>query len=841
MKNIFLLLLLFTGMVKAQIVNIPDANFKAALVNAGNAPENQVAYKADGTFVSIDTNADGEIQVSEAAEIDGGLKLNALSIGFGITNLSGLEAFTNISEFNCSNNFIGNLNTGLLPVSLKSLVCAQSGLTTLDVSSLPNLVTLDCNENAITTLNVSNMLFLRELFCHINALSSLNVSGSTALIKISCGENQLTALNLSGLINLKILWCHTNQLTSLDITVLDALEEFYCYDNAITSINFGSISNLKRFACSDNQISSLDVSQFINMEEFGCGQNNLTSLDVSQNTNLRFLSFGSNNITSIDVSMLNKLRSLDCSFTLLTTLDAGALVNIESISCMGTFIETLYIKNGTQENIDYTLTSNLIYVCADENEVESVQYYLELVGEESVVVNSYCDFTPGGNYNTISGTTTFDYDNDGCDTLDLHVSHVRLNINDGTNQGATFTNNIGNYTFFTEAGSFGISASMENPAWFNFSPSAVTIPFGDDNNNTVIQDFCITANGLHPDLEIVVAPIASAMPGFDALYQIVYKNKGNHTLSGNITFTYDDAHLDFVNATMTPDTQSIGLLNWNYTDLLPFENRSLYVTLNVNMPSDTPAVNIGDVLHFEATITPVIGDEIPADNLSVYNETVVGSYDPNNITCIEGPVVPPSEIGNYLHYIINFENTGTFPAENIVVKTEVDASKFDIGSLQLMNTNFPVDARISGNKVEFIFKNIQLPIGGHGHILLKIKTNATLVVGDAVANRADIFFDYNFPIDTGLANTVFQTLSNTDFEIDDSVLVAPNPASSEVIVKADNVIKSMQLYDAQGRIITTNLTNTLESKLDVSSYGNGIYFIKIITEKGIKVQKLQKD
>ncbi len=29
MKNIFLLMLLFTGMVKAQIVNIPDANFKA--------------------------------------------------------------------------------------------------------------------------------------------------------------------------------------------------------------------------------------------------------------------------------------------------------------------------------------------------------------------------------------------------------------------------------------------------------------------------------------------------------------------------------------------------------------------------------------------------------------------------------------------------------------------------------------------------------------------------------------------------------------------------------------------------------------------------------------------
>ena len=304
---------------------------------------------------------------------------------------------------------------------------------------------------------------------------------------------------------------------------------------------------------------------------------------------------------------------------------------------------------------------------------------------------------------------------------------------------------------------------------------------------------------------------------------------------------FNDAVLDFISASQATFSQAVGNINWQYTNLLPFESRTITVTLNVNSPTETPAVNIGDELNFVVSTFPLEADENPQDNTFQYVQTVVGSYDPNDITCLEGDVVPPSEIGNYLHYAINFENTGTFPAENVVVKTEVDAAKFDIGSLQLMNTNFPVDARIIGNKVEFIFKNIQLPIGGHGHILLKIKTNATLIVGDAVENKANIYFDYNFPIDTGLANTVFQTLSNTDFEIDDSVLVAPNPASNEVIVKADNVIKSIQLYDAQGRIITTSLTNTLESKLDVSSYGNGIYFLKIITEKGMQVQKLQKD
>jgi hypothetical protein len=177
----------------------------------------------------------------------------------------------------------------------------------------------------------------------------------------------------------------------------------------------------------------------------------------------------------------------------------------------------------------------------------------------------------------------------------------------------------------------------------------------------------------------------------------------------------------------------------------------------------------------------------------------------------------------------------------VVVKTEIDAAKFDIGYLQLMNSNFAVDARITGNKVEFIFENIQLPIGGHGHILLKVKNQNTLVTGDAVANRGDIYFDYNFPIDTGLANTVFQGLLNTIAVRDNSVAVYPNPAYNDVTIMADNKIKSIELYDAQGRIILTSLKDELESKLDVSTYAKGIYFLKITTEKGALVQKLLKE
>ena len=99
-------------------------------------------------------------------------------------------------------------------------------------------------------------------------------------------------------------------------------------------------------------------------------------------------------------------------------------------------------------------------------------------------------------------------------------------------------------------------------------------------------------------------------------------------------------------------------MSWDFANLLPFESRSINVIMQINAPTDTNPVNIGDVLQFTSSIMPMAGDESTVDNLFQLNQTVVGSFDPNDITCIEGEVVAPSYIGEYLHYVINFENTG---------------------------------------------------------------------------------------------------------------------------------------------------------------------------------------
>lgn len=561
--------------------------------------------------------------------------------------------------------------------------------------------------------------------------------------------------------------------------------------------------------------------------QFVTGTLNIANSNISDLTGLEFFT---------------NLTGLFCVSNLFVEVDVSHIQGNEFDFSNNPNLQHINLKNGFNNDCiifpfpgyDYTCAMflglpNLQYICVDEG--ENINWSIQA----GVELNSYCSFNPGGNYNTITGTLTYDANSNGCDTNDAFFPNIKMKMQQWGLDSYTFSNNSGNYKFYTTFADQSVEPIFENPTYFNPSPASAVISFP-DTNLTAIQDFCITPNGIHPDLEIVLAPVTPARPGFDAVYNLVIKNKGNQTLSGNVYLYYDDAVLDFVSATVVP-AQTLGLLTWAYADLWPFEARSFFVTLNVNSPTETPAVNISDQLIFNAATNPVDGNEITFS----LAQTVVGSFDPNDIACLEGEIVSPSEIGNYLHYMVNFENTGNYAAENVVVKIEIDANKFDVASLQLLDSSTPLDARVTGNKVEFIFKNIQLAgPGGHGNILLKIKTKNNLITGDMVSKNANIYFDYNAPVTTLPFDTTFQILGLNNPNVDDSIAVFPNPTSNFVTVKSKNTIKSLQLFDVQGRLLQTNFSNQKETKMDISEKANGVYFIKITSEGGVKIERIVK-
>ncbi|MFT3795361.1 leucine-rich repeat domain-containing protein [Flavobacterium sp.] len=881
MKKLLLLLLLLASVAHAQIVNIPNANFKMKLLAA--SPANQTACK-NGVYVKIDTNNDSNIQLSEAMAID---SLNVTSSM--IADMTGIASFTNLKKLDCTSNQIAALDVSAL-TGLRTLDCANNAIATLNVTGLADLQRLYFYSNQVSTiigissltglkffyggdndmlsLDLSSSPNLEELFCNSNNLSLLNVSGLSHLADLACSGNELTALNVSGLGSLKNLTCFENNLGSLNLTGLSNLETLICYDNGLTAMAVGSLPKLKNLnieqnqltgnldltdcpllesvRVAGNQITGLDVSGLqhlvtINASDIFLGNGLLQTINASGCTSLYVIYADSNMLTEVNVTGCIGLYAVYASHNQLTAFDVSDSPNLEAVYLGDNQLERVYMKNGGQEYVDFAANPNLAFVCADESEIAGIQNAFNSQQLTAAVVNSYCSFAPGGDYNTLTGTVSFDENGNGCGGNDPGFSNVRIKVQTDFGNSIVFSEPNGVYNFYTPFDPAIIATvQLENPAYFNIMPPSAVVNFS-GTNTTLNQSFCISPNGVYHDMEVLVVPIDQPRPGFDAHYKIIFKNKGNQLATGTVNFTFNDAIFDLVGSSPNASNQSSGLLQYDYSGIFPFETRTVLVTLNLNGPMEIPAVNLGDVVDIGAVVTaPDVTDALPEDNTALLHQTVVGSFDPNDKHCLEGTTVNPSQIGQYLHYVINFENTGSAAAENIVVKDVIDQTKFDIESLQLVSASHENTTRIAGNKVEFIFEGIHLAPEGKGHVVFKIKTKSDLAVNSSVSNKADIFFDYNFPVITEPAVTTFTLLGTEKFTADASIRIFPNPVRDIVKVKADGNIQSVTVYDAQGRLLQTQISDAAETAVNFQGYSAGIYYLKVGTASGQVTQSIVK-
>lgn len=221
--SLFYILVLCTTLCVAQIVTIPDANFKNALVN-----ENVVDIDGDETGdIDVDTNNDGEIQLSEA------LKVLSLNVSLkNISSMEGIQSFTNLEILNCYSNTIISLDITPL-TSLEKLDCAINDLIGLDISQNVNLEWLECHSNQLTSLNVSQNSNLGTLSTGWNKINVLDVSKNQGLFQFYCENNLLSSINLSQ--NPELMWFrgNNNLLTSLDVKNgdIEMIAEMRAYAN----------------------------------------------------------------------------------------------------------------------------------------------------------------------------------------------------------------------------------------------------------------------------------------------------------------------------------------------------------------------------------------------------------------------------------------------------------------------------------------------------------------------------------------------------------------------------------------------------------------------------------
>ncbi|WP_136668009.1 T9SS type A sorting domain-containing protein [Flavobacterium sp. H122] len=879
----------------AQIINFPDTELNSRLLSASSS--NTISKDLNGNYFKIDANNNGAIEVSEALNVSY-LDINSYSTydnnGFPvyvnpIYDLKGLEEFKNIGYIDCSGNYLSVVIDFRQFLKLKTLIAKHCDLVYGDllIDNMKSLEYIDIWANRMNNINLTGLTNLKVLKCLGNELVNLDVRALTNLEEIDCYSNALISLRVDGLIKLKKLICHYNNLSSIDLTGLDNLEvlnirnnnfsnisilhlnkiiEFIADKNNFTSMDLHGLTTLKSVSLTENSLNNIDLSNTINLENLYCQNNQLGDINLTGLSNLKNLNVDYNKLTTLDIRGLSFLNSVNCKFNtisnflsdknnqftyfyandnLIEYLDLSTNKKIYTLSIDNNKLKNLNLKNGKIEgDLGFENNPDLQFICADEEQLETINGKISQYGYSNCHVNSYCTFRPGGDFYTVSGVNRFDADSNGCDLQDGLISNVKYKITKGSTEGYFVSNNSGNYRIDLQAGTYNVKPEIENNNYFTISPSELNFSFN-QNSTPFTQDFCITPNGIHSDVEIFVLSADDARPGFDANYKIVYKNKGNQVENGSVNLTFDDSKMDFVSANTAP-AQSTGSLIWNYTNLQPFETRIIDVVLNINSPMESPAVNGGDVLSYTAIITSWNIDELPNDNSFILNQTVVNSFDPNDITCLEGASVSTSKVGDYMHYMIRFENTGSANATNIVVKDLVDIAKYDVNSIIPINGSHDFYTRINGDKVEFIFENINLPFAdatNDGYVSFKIKTKSTLVAGDTFSKNANIYFDYNFPIVTNTATTTIAALSNQDFEFKNYFTLYPNPVNNSLTIETKDAIEvsSINIYNTLGQMVLVVPNAQNVKTVDVSSLTSGNYFIKINSDKGTSNTKFVKN
>lgn len=750
--------------------------------------------------------------------------------------------------------------------SLDSVVLSKMIVESLKLINLPEFKTFIYYRNdGIHELDLNNLslehveidgLFSDITDVYLTNLSNIKTIDIHALDSVVLDNvNSLESIRLTGVFT-------QNNLEFVDFPNLDSIT----IENYLNEIHLENIPNLKYLNLSRNLLNELSIKDLPSLEKFIFQFNNISSsleIEFQNVNNLSYLDFfGSRNIDYLDLSELQMLSYLD--------------LNLDGAS--NSTIDYLNLKNG-KENIDFFRTSQEVkYVCVDgTSEIEDLIDKSPEIGTPSF--SDYCSFIPGGSFSTISGIVYYDNGSGVCDTPFAIANEAAFSLSSNVESITKFIGMDGNFSLES---SLIDSSLVLTPKWknecYSFLPNNYEFIF-DSLNQNVNLDFCLMPNLAFNDLEIYLIPNNIARPGFKAKYELHFSNNGSNVISGKVILEYEAVLMQFLDATSIPTNQTSSTIEWEFSDLKPFEKKAISLSMELNSPMSIPALNGGDLIDFKVSVETDLPDKTPQDNEFVLQQEVVNSFDPNDKTCLEGEYIFLNEIDEYVHYLIRFENTGTAQAVNVVIKDKIDTTIFDVKSLLPLkgSHNFVTQIR-NENEVEFIFEDIYLPFNDEdndGNVHFKVKVKEGTELGDMISNSAEIFFDFNFPIQTNVEVSIMvadedgdgfnteqdcddndssinpdaEEIPNNDVdedcdgedlitsihEIDNStIIIFPNPAVDAINIRVtDNLNYSVKLYNLTGKLLVNAVNQTF---IDVQDIMQGIYLLEIVNlDSGKKV------
>lgn len=390
------------------------------------------------------------------------------------------------------------------------------------------------------------------------------------------------------------------------------------------------------------------------------------------------------------------------------------------------------------------------------------------------------------------------------------------------------TNNTGAFQLTTDVQ--GDSLKLAVQPYIAVNPSGYLLDTITFNN----LDFLINVDTTISDLAIDLESTARIALFRDDIFTMTIRNNGGRKQSGIVTMVLDSA-FNYISADRIPFQINGDTLKWQL-DTLDFNETTI---INVTTHPSFSAM-IGDSVRFLSEVTPVYADMFPTDNVSNLNDIIVGAFDPNDKSCQVGDVIEIDSLdGKDFLYTIRFQNVGNIPANDVLVIDTLNAH-LDPTTFRILNSSFPVNLEMqSTGIVKFHFIGINLPdsntneVQSHGFIKYAIRSKTTTSVGDAITNKADIFFDINPAITTNLVTTVVvnSTVLSTgiSFSENQSLIVYPNPAFDffSIVTPIHTEDISIELYDQTGRMVKKVLNSKTVTTEDLlPGYYFGIVYDK---------------
>ena len=317
----------------------------------------------------------------------------------------------------------------------------------------------------------------------------------------------------------------------------------------------------------------------------------------------------------------------------------------------------------------------------------------------------------------------------------------------------------GDFSFAVSPGDYQIELVLPND-WAVTSPLPPVYNFSVDNTDVTDLDFGVytetptSFESAHFDLgtpKILCNQIGQS-------WLMIY-NDGTAPISGTLTYSYHPL-FDFYWSSTPPDVSDATSMSWDVDDLPP--GAIFQVILNFNNP---PEGNTGDYIFTAGHFQAVNDDgEIWFDEYLEEEGIVFCSEDPNDklVAPIQDEIEHFILYEDTLNYTVRFQNTGNFPAEDVVIKDTLDPA-LDWLSLRPITAShdYEVDLDLNTGELTFSFLGIMLPDSvnnepeSHGFVHFEIQPRQDAPEYTIITNQAAIYFDQNAPIYT---NSVFNTL-----------------------------------------------------------------------------------